>query len=144
MKIGQFFETKTRDDGTKFTTLADNRPDWLHDAVYEAHQSDLPNDWIYAECEAACDAIDDGVLADDDSVHEYADRRVDVYTRELYRWAADMCLSDTFAAAESDDEDVGTPDKDSTVDRLMRLQYHAIARIARIMLEAAEENASED
>lgn len=143
MKLGQFFETKTRDDGKKFVTLADDRPDWLYDAVYEAHQSDAPNDWIFAECEAACDAIDDGTLSDDDSVHEYADGRVDVYTRELYQWAADMCLSDTFAAAESDDSDLGTPENDSTVDRLMRLQYHAIARIARIMLEAAEDQPEE-
>lgn len=143
MKLGDFFKRDTRHDGTKFVTLADNRPDWLHDAVYEAHQSDLPNDWIYAECEAACDAIDDGSLTDEDSLHSHADCRVDVYTRDLYQWAADMCLSDTFAAAESDAEDIGDPPNE-TEKRLAQLQYYAIARIARIMLEAAEENQPED
>jgi len=142
MKLSKFFTTGTRDNGETFTTLTDDRPEWLQDAIREAHVSDLPNDWIYAECSAACDAIDDESLTDEDSIHEYADGRVDIYTKDLARWYADMCLSDTFASAESDAEDIGPSDDMSIDAQLRRLQYFACARIARTMLDAF--NASKD
>jgi hypothetical protein len=137
MKLQSFWtkiEDSTRD------TLTDNRPDWLYEAVQAAHVSDLPNDWIYAECRAACDAIDDGSIACEDDIHEHADSRVDVYTKDLYQWAADMCLSDTFAQAESDVEDMGGDSRDDTLQRIRELQYFAISRIARTVFEAWEEN----
>lgn len=142
MKLGGFFKKLDRAPegcASRAVTLADNRPEWLQDAIREAHCSDLPRDWIYQECEAACDAIDDGSLSDDDSVHEHADGRVDTYTKDRFEWSADMCLTDTFAAAESDLEDMGGESSDMT-DRIGRLQYCAIARIARIMLEAWHEH----
>lgn len=138
-KLGKFF---TKENPRAVVCLADNSPEWLRDAVYAAHAGGMPNDWIYEECGAACDAIDDGSLTDDDSVHEYADARVDVYTQELYQWAADMCLAPVFAAAKAEDEDCGH-DGGTVQEQLSRLQYHAIARIARTMLAAVEANKGE-
>lgn len=146
MKLGGFFKKLDRKpDGcaSRAVTLTDDRPEWLQDAIREAHVSDLPRDWIYQECEAACDAIDDGSLSDEDSIHEYADGRVDTYTKDRYEWAADMCLTDTFAAAESDLEDMGGGSVD-TADRMGQLQYCAAARIARIMLEAWREHEDDE
>ena len=140
-KLGSYFVKGKRNNGETFVTCTDDRPEWLHDAIHEAHGSDLPDDWVYAECEAACDAIDDGSLTGDDSVHEFADARVDVYTRDLYRWAADKCLSDTYASAESDASDCGMPDE--TEKRIAIIQYHAIARIARTILAARDEHAND-
>jgi hypothetical protein len=138
VKLGSFFVTGKRDNGESFTTLRDDRPEWLQDAVREAHAGDFPNDWIYSECRAACEAIDAGDLSDDDNLHEHADSRVDVYTRHLYQWAADFCLSDTWANAESEADDMGT--EGSALQRITTVQYCARATIARIMLSAAQEN----
>jgi hypothetical protein len=152
VKLGSFFVTGKRDNGESFTTLRDDRPEWLQDAVREAHAGDFPNDWIYSECRAACEAIDAGDLSDDDNLHEHADSRVDVYTRHLYQWAADFCLSDTWANAESEVDDMGTgpmvgvtlPAGSSSLQRITTVQYCARATIARIMLSAAQDNAEDD
>jgi hypothetical protein len=138
-KLGDYFkklDRKPEGCASRAVTLADNRPEWLHDAIREAHVSDLPNDWIYEECQAACDAIDAGDLKDDDAIHEYADGRVDIYTRARFDWAAQFCLSDTYADAESEDNDCGGDDSD-VAERFGRIQYFAIARIARILLDAS-------
>lgn len=143
IKLGSFFVTRKRDNGETFVALTDDRPEWLLDAVHEAHGSDLPNDWIYRECEATCDAIDEGWLTDEDNVHEFANGRVDIYTRDLYQWAADMCLSDTYASAESEAGDI-LGDESDTIKRLSAIQYCAIQAIARAMLSAWEENREND
>jgi hypothetical protein len=141
--LAKHFEKKTRDSGESFFTLADDAPEWLCDAVRDAHQGTLPNDWIYSECRAAVEAFDEGTLDDEDAIHEHADNQVDVYTRELYRWAADMCLTDTWAEAEEEAKDLGDRLED-TEKRLAVIQYCAIARIAGTMLNACKEHAAEE
>lgn len=142
MKLGSFFETRKRDNGDEYSTLIDSRPEWLHNAVREAHSGDLPNDWIYLECRAACDAIDEGSLRDDDAMHEYADGRVDVYTQALYQWAADFCLSRVWAEAESEAEDFGV--EGAIEDKLRSIQFCAIRRIAQAMLDAMRASLAEE
>lgn len=143
-EFAKHFARKTRDNGEAFVTRRDDAPEWLQNAVYDAHQGTLPNDWIYAECLAAVEAFDNDELGEDgDGVHEHADGRVDIYTRDLYQWAADMCLTDTWASAESDAEDTGPTD--TTENRIGRIQYCAIQHIAEVMrtacLEATKEMA---
>lgn len=138
------FETKPRpafsvQAGEPFVTLRDDAPEWLKEAVREAHQGDLPLDWIYAECQAAAQAIDAGdidlVGEDDmDALHEHADGRVDIYTKELYQWAADFCLTDTWAAAEEAAREMGLPEE--TEKRLACVQYAAIHFVAETMRDA--------
>jgi hypothetical protein len=140
------FETKTRDDGSTFVTLKDDTPRWLKEAVREAHQGTLPNDWIYAECRAAAEAFDDGRLTtdeDDDDVHSHADGRVDVYTKELFQWAADFCLTDTFSAAEEEVDDVGGLDDADTSKRIATIQYAAIRHVADAVKQACRKAAAE-
>jgi hypothetical protein len=136
------FVTRIRQNGDKeeeqFITLVEDRPQWLQDAVRDAHQRTLPNDWIYEECRAAVEAFDAGDLRDDDdSVHEHADGRVEIYTKALYQWAADMCLTDTWAEAEQEAKDIGMPEE--TEKRLACIQYAAIRRIAQMMYAACAE-----
>lgn len=133
--FARFFKADKRDNGERFVTLTDDRPEWLQEAVWEAHSSSLPNDWIYEECYRAVQTFDENGL-DEDALHDHADSRVDVYTRELYRWAADMCLTDTWANAESEASDMGTPDE--TERRIAVIQYSAIRQIAYTMREACQ------
>jgi hypothetical protein len=144
VKLASYFVTKKRGRGPKavsFVTLrvADSP---MREAVYSAHNGDLPNDWIYAQCLAACEAIDAGdiPLADAegtaDAVHAYADRSVDIYTQDLYQWAAGMCQSATFANAETEVEECGGLPL-ATEDRFKMLQYCAIKAIVWNMLAFA-------
>ena len=131
---------KTNSDGAaeSFITLADDRPEWLQTAVRETHQGTLPNDWIYEECRAAVEAFDEGTLDDseenDGDVHAYADSRVDVYTKALYEWAADFCLTETWSTAEQEAKDMGLPEE--TTKRIVFIQYAAIRHIADTMRQA--------
>jgi hypothetical protein len=91
MKLASFFETRTRDNGDKFVTCIDTTPEWLAAAIRDAHQGDMPSDWTYATILAVCEAIDDGSI-DEDRIGEFADAHVDIYTKAIYQWAADMCM----------------------------------------------------
>jgi len=135
MNLSKFFVDDKRDNGESFVKTTDDRPEWLQDAIREAHCSDLPNDWIYETSRAVCGAIDDGALTDDDSLHEWSDSYVDVYTRDRMQWVSDMCLSGTFANAENEAEDMGCETTDMT-ERAGVLQYCAIRNIASIILQA--------
>ena len=131
------FTTGTRESGKTYTKLTDDAPAWLKEAVQEAHHGTLPNDWVYAECRAAVEAVDSGALdvedEDDDDVHNHADAQVDVYTQELFQWAADFCLTDTFSAAEEEAENMGYGKDDDVSKRLAAIQYAALRHIADTM-----------
>lgn len=134
------FVTKTRDDGTEYTTLSDGAPEWLTEVVREAHDGSLPNDWVYSECRAAFEAERDESTDVSDWVHEHSDSQVDIYTNALYQWAADLCGSSLFAAAEEEANGMGIADNASIEDRLKAIQYCAIARIAALIAQAVEEH----
>jgi hypothetical protein len=125
-----------------FYTLAEDRPGWLQEAVYDAHRGALPNDWIFEECRHAVEAFDSGELTsdEDDDVHSYADGRVDVHTKDLYQWAAEFCLTETFSEAEEEAKDMGMPEE--TLDRIRCIQYAAIRHIADTMKEACRGGAA--
>jgi len=128
----------TNDNERKVWCLVPDSPQWLHDAVYAAHQGDGPNDWIYEECRAACNFIDhdlDGYADAHDAVAEYSDGRVDIYTKDLYQWQADFCCTTTYAAAEDSLSDIGS-DSDKAEKRVQILQYCAIEYIAQTMISA--------
>ncbi len=142
-----YFETATRNDGTEYTTTTEDCPEWLKDAVHRSHGIDTPNDWIYDECDAAVA----GDIADSDSLHDYADARVDIYTRCIYQWAADMVGSDVYCTAESEAIDLCSDstsinrchNKRSAVRYLQQtIQYCAIYAIASTILTAYLENKS--
>lgn len=117
----------------KVWCLKASAPQWLKDATYEAHAGMLPNDWVHAECYAACAAIDDGALTED-TVSEHADGSVEVYTKDAATWYADMCLTSLFCNAE---EEAG--DAEGTIsERLTRIQYYALYTIASTIVQAHE------
>ena len=148
IKLASFFESAKRtSNGETFVTLKDNCPDWLQDAVHEAHAGDMPNDWIYATCRAVCEALDEvedcqieDWLAND--AHEFVDGQVDIYTRDLYTWAADMFGMSVYANAQESADDGGDESQDEK--RLAVLQYYAIDAITQTIAQAVIEAEGEE
>lgn len=124
-------------------TLTDECPEWLKEAIHACHNGALPNDWVYQECQAVCEAVDSGdinpelynELGDSDRVHEFADSRVDVYTKARFAWAEEFCLTALYSDAEAEAKDLGT-DRSDTAELFGVIQYCAIQRIACTLLEA--------
>jgi hypothetical protein len=133
------FETRTRASGQSYYTLKEGAPEWLHAAIRDAHQGDLPNDWIWATCLAACEAIDEKLLSEEDDAHEFADGQVEIYTKALYQWAADMVGTSTYSEAEAQEREMGAR-SDTIEERFRAIQYFAIETIAQIILAACERN----
>lgn len=110
-------------------TVSEDAPKWVSTAVRDAHDGDLPRDWIYGIARHFFYECNDP--NDEDFVSGFADRHVDIYTARLARWYADNCLSAVFANAESEAEDCesfGT--KRGINDYLRAVQYHAVRSIA--------------
>jgi hypothetical protein len=143
MNLARWFETRTRANGEAFVTIKDDAPEWLRGAVRDAHAGDLPSDWIYAECQAACEAIDEGTLSDEDDLHQHADDRVEIYTKALFAWAADMSGTTTWASAEEEAEEVGS-NTGGCEERIRAIQFFAIKSIASSMLEAVAANTDKE
>ena len=146
--LSSYFEAKKRDNGETYTTMKENRPEALYDAVYAAHDGMLPHEWIYAACRSACETIDCSLessecdLSEIDS-HEWADGEVDIYTSARFQWAAEFCNSNLFAAGEEYAGDVAGRRRASTVDTLGVIQYGALQFIWGAMLGAYHEIANE-
>lgn len=144
-KIAPFFERRrTRDSGEAFYTLKDDKPEWLQDAVMDAHNGEMPDDWIYEQCSAIADMIDDYDPDDDleDATHEMADGLVDVYTHDLNRWyAANLCRAEWVEQAR--EEGLIDADADITA-RFSAGQYLQLRFIADQLVGAVIDNEEED
>lgn len=127
----------TNDNPRGCWCLKDDAPQWLLDAVRDACRGDF-NDWLWDECRAACLAIDDGALTPDET-HSHADSQVDIYTQDLFAWAADMCLTSTWSEAEEQAEDFGV-----MTAKLQAIQYYAIDYIANVIVNAWKESQKDE
>ena len=89
--ISAWFERRERANGETFMTLAENAPSWLRDAVYEAHDGELPNDWRYETCASIVVELDDMELYELDDIDTYpmAEQFTDSYNYDLCKWVVD-------------------------------------------------------
>lgn len=133
-----FFEKRYRDNGDGYVILTDDRPEWLHDAVREAHDDEFPDDWRYEMCRRICGAIDDGYLNDEDGVSEFADGAVDIYNSARLHWLADD-MGRVQYVDDARDEGFFEGSAD-TMEQIGMGQYICIERMARVMLDAWLEN----
>lgn len=87
MKASDFFYQDVRSDGSPFWRSVDDRPEWVLDAVYRAHDEETPDDWVWSACASAASYWDEmadyGTACDS---FDFADRMTDVYTSDLLRW----------------------------------------------------------
>ena len=62
--------TDTRSDGSSFIKTAPDSPDWIIDAIREAHDGELPNDTRYALIQDCAQAIADRDFSDREEAEE--------------------------------------------------------------------------
>lgn len=88
--MSDYFKIDNRANGEAFVKLADDAPEWVLDAVREAHDGEFPDDWRYEMCERIFDGWHDGDWNpdDDDSMYEFADAAVDIYNMARLQWLA--------------------------------------------------------
>ena len=93
----QFYEAMERklrkdgDEDSAFYSLKRGSPEWMTDALREAHDSGnvFPNDWVYATANGILGNMADREPADwEDAVSEWADSEVDVYNAARTAWLA--------------------------------------------------------
>lgn len=131
------FEKSHRPGGELYTRLRADAPDWLRDAVYEAHDGEIPNDWRYDICSALWDEITDEGNGGMEP-HEFADGLADVYTGRLLDWLTPGRLHYIDTVLEEWDEIKSF----STI--LDIAQAYAIDRMAIILVDAYNDNETEE
>ena len=85
--LARAFELRHRADGSPFYVLADGSPEWMTEAVIEAHAGKMPNDWTYRMCAYIASAAA-GYDEPEDYDSEIADGVVPSYTSEVIEWMA--------------------------------------------------------
>lgn len=135
-----FFQTKTRDDGSVFICLVDDRPEWVYEAVREAHDDEFPDDWRYEHCALIFEQVAQGAN-DPDDADTIADSLVDIYDADIVKWLAD----NTTRSAYVDDwhNDYGAEFND-VISSIRGGQYVCLERMARVIIEAWNENHDSD
>lgn len=88
-ELANAFEQQERNSGEKFYSLKHGSPQWMVDAIREAHGGIMPNDWIYEHCSRVADQMVDCDPEEwEDSIGEWADGLVDVYNADRTAWLA--------------------------------------------------------
>lgn len=136
VKFAEFFEVKTRDNGERYYCLTDAAPAWMADAVREAHDDEMPNDWRYQMCARIFEAIDNG----ETEPYLIADSLVMVYTSDLLKWVREN-LHRTGLVDDILSGDVGMVAPDSLSGLLMAAQAECIGLMADVILQAVLDNA---
>lgn len=143
------FETRQRDTGEEFVCLVDGSPDWMRDAIREAHGGRMPCDYLYRACKAAVDHFAETLeesgreMLDDshDAAFDFAESFVSVYHADRFAWLADHL--DNHQLVDQMREE-GMVDEEAPISDMvaagMATQAEAVfERIAEAIEEAAEE-----
>ncbi len=129
----KYFVRNTRDNGEAFYILKDDRPEWLYDLTYAAHDGTLPDDFIYNAIHSAISDFADGGTEDD--IEQCVDCATSCYTYELTKW-----LASSVDRVEYLTEALEQFDCKDGVKALARAQYleiHKVYHIAWTELETA-------
>ena len=132
----KWFESRTRDNGERFTCLRDNAPEWLSDLVRTAHGDMLPDDWRYTCIQAAIEHVAD---CGDEDPHDFADAYVDVYTTDRFRWLASNL--DRQGYVDEATRELGQAD--SIVDAIGQGQYVEAQEVYASVYEALSDQADD-
>jgi len=121
--------TKSRNENT---TLVEEAPEWLLDAVREAHDGEAPNEWRWSRCAALYHTISEGFDIDAE-----CDSLVDIYYTDLFQWLAD----DPSRRYYCDDVIAEGLVSDATLYAIVAsAQRVALGIMAGVLQEAYEEN----
>lgn len=136
------FVRRTRPDGKLFVALATDAPDWMFDAVREAHGTAMPNDWIYTACAHAAEALAETLAYGedlDDAAHSFADSNADLYTESLVRWLADVPTA--WSWCDEAAQDFGVAEDANLCKRIQTGQYLQLRTIFATLRQAVEAQA---
>lgn len=134
-----YFATKTRTDGSQYTTFADDAPQWVQKAVQQAHDDELPNDWRFVVSALLFDEHD--IDNDSFSVADWLLDNVLVPSNvDLVKWLSDYISRSTYI----DDYLAGASNNLATsndfFDVLRGAQSEAIRRMADVIFDYIEGN----
>ncbi len=127
-----WFTTTTRADET-IDVLRDGAPEWITDAVRDAHAGMFPDDRIYTLCRDAFDFIADG----GDDASDFADGAVDVYTSDRVRWLASHLGRVSLCDEAASDFAIGDGGA-GIIDRIGWGQFLEASRVYATVWEACE------
>lgn len=143
--LSRSFTTSTRADGSTYTHLTDDAPEWVKDAVREAHAEFLPEDTRYAMIAEVAAKLDDLVVEGldiedlNDSAYEGIDDLIPDYNWERLQWLASSILRPGYC-----DEAVWEVAENATIiDRIaagMAMEYREIWFLLLAALEKQCEN----
>lgn len=152
-ELAASFMEDARRDGSKFVRLVDGRPDWMRDAVHEAHGDAAPNDRHYqaardvalylAECNIERSGDDFSDFDSDvcDACSSAAESLTDVYTSHLIAW-----LHETPGAIDACDEAAEEGLVDASADMETRIkcgQYRWYEQIGQTLCRVIDGQLSE-
>jgi len=126
------FTAKQRDNGDSFYTLSDKAPEWLKEAVQEAHDGMLPDDYIFEWCTEAYHAYED--------YNGNLDSAISDIEAEPYYNALNVWFSSRMARAELVDEMLQELDCKEVYTAIAWAQVREKERVYRVIFEAIEEN----
>jgi len=131
-----YFQQRTRDNGETFYCLADHAPEWVLDAVREAHDGESPDDWRYETCadifEMYSEYGDEEWIAED-----VAEGLADTYTADLLTWYA----NNVGRCAYVDDFSDGVSLSNAGLSSVLRMgQQMAISNMAETIRMSIVEN----
>lgn len=140
MSLTDYFQRKMRGEWP-FYTKTDDMPDWLYEAIHEAHDDEGPNDWRWNVCYDLCERIEEAVGDDaptdsllDDS-YEWADSMADIYTSDLLAW---LTVGRTGDCDETMEEFGG--DFKGFTNIIAVTQVRLIERMAAVLIQAVTDN----
>lgn len=132
------FMRDTRPDGETFIRLEDDAPEWMTDAIREAHGRMLPDDVKYTMCEEVAERLADRDSDEwDDAQGEECDSLVDVYNGDLIKWLGSHGTRAAYID-EAQEEGLIDPNAD-TFKRLQIGQYMEYAEIWSVLQSACED-----
>jgi hypothetical protein len=142
-ELADAFTTDTRTNGDEFYKVRDDAPKWTQGVPLAAHDAvdgRLPCDWLYSIIADAAEFVaefDDADAAREDA-GSFANRCVDTYTGDLFRWASipqNRVLCDE-AAEEFGARDGVTLDSVAVELWIRSGQYLAAERVLFAVLDA--------
>lgn len=135
----------TTDNPRGCVSTRDDAPEWLRDAIREAHAGNPPCDWTYAACQSFFDRFGSfgdqigGIIGR--AIAEWADSEVSPYNSQRYRW-----LSEASGAEDACDEaeaDGLCGDSAALADRVGAGWYVWASAIGYALWSAVEATATE-
>ena len=134
-ELASSIQWEERADGSRFLALPSSAPDWMRDALWAAHDDELPSDWRYELALRSALALKEAPEADlYDLASQVAEELSTVYTSELLAWYSDV--TSRIHYADEAREELGTGSADDVGGMLQLGQWLAAQRGALALFSA--------